>query len=96
AAEWRNISQILFPIYLKDLLPACDYEYFINHTLAIEACLRPYITMETITDIRLCLLAFIKYYEKQYYGFSFERIAACLPVFHQFAHVANFLQFCGP
>jgi hypothetical protein len=53
------------------------------------------ITLENI-DVRERLAKFNQYYEARYYNQDYNRLAACLPVFHQLAHIADFLEILGP
>ena len=41
------------------------------------------------------MLEFYTYYEKYFYAYKWERLAACLPVFHQLLHVADFVNDIG-
>lgn len=51
--------------------------------------------MSEVEIIRQRLLTFYRYYEETFYGYKWQRIAACLPVFHQLLHVADFLEDLG-
>jgi hypothetical protein len=96
AAEWKNFSLILLPVYLKDRLPDEDYRAFIDFVTAIRICLQPSIQAPDIAVVRQRLKDFLEYYEHRYYALRFDRLPACLPVFHQLAHVADFLDTLGP
>ncbi|KAI5817876.1 hypothetical protein BZA77DRAFT_224626, partial [Pyronema omphalodes] len=96
AAEWKNLGLLILPVFLKDSLPAEDYTEYINLVQAIQQCLAPEISAEGIAGVRTQFASFLTYYERRYYRQDYYRLAACLPVFHQLAHVADFLDILGP
>jgi hypothetical protein len=96
AAEWKNFSLILLPVYLQDRLPDEDYQAFIDSITAIRICLQPSIQASDIAVVRQRMKDFLEYYEHRYYALRFDRLPACLPVFHQLAHVVDFLDTLGP
>ncbi|KAI5811990.1 hypothetical protein BZA77DRAFT_359987 [Pyronema omphalodes] len=96
AAEWKNLGLLILPVFLKDSLPAEDYTEYINLVQAIQQCLAPEISAEGIAGVRTQFASFLTYYERGYYRQDYYRLAACLPVFHQLAHVADFLDILGP
>jgi hypothetical protein len=63
---------------------------------AIRRCLDHSIDLPTIDQVRNKLAAFLEYYEHRFYRQEYRRLPACLPVFHQIAHVADYLQILGP
>jgi hypothetical protein len=96
AAEWKNFCLVLLPVYLKDRLPDVDYKALIDFLAAIRICLQPSIRAAEIEMVRQKMKDFLEYYEHRYYALRFNRLPACLPVFHQLAHVADFLDTLGP
>jgi hypothetical protein len=74
-------------------LPSEDCEAFIE---TIRICLQPCIGNTDIRRVRLRIKSFLEYYEQRYYALQFDRLPACLPVFHQHAHVADYLDIVGP
>jgi hypothetical protein len=77
-------------------LPGEDYRAFIDLLEAIRVCLQPCILATEIEQVRGQMRCFLEYYEQRYYALQFERLPACLPVFHQLAHVVDFLDTLGP
>jgi hypothetical protein len=77
-------------------LPSEDYQAFIGFLETIRICLQPCIGTTDIQHVRLGMKHFLEYYEQRYYAMQFDRLPACLPVFHQLAHVADFLDILGP
>jgi hypothetical protein len=77
-------------------LPSEDYQAFIEFLETIRICLQPCIGNADIQRVRLGMKCFLEYYEHRYYAMQFDRLPACLPVFHQLAHVADFLNILGP
>ena len=53
------------------------------------------VKVSDIAVIRQRLISFYRYYEQTFYGYKWQQIAACLPVFHQLLHVADFLEDLG-
>jgi hypothetical protein len=77
-------------------LPNEDYEAFIDFLETIRICVQPCIGNAYIRRVRLGMKSFLEYYEQRYYALQFDRLPACLPVFHQLAHVAGYLDIVGP
>ncbi|KAH0604134.1 uncharacterized protein H6S33_007165 [Morchella sextelata] len=96
AAEWKTFAFLLAPIYLKDNLPEEDYSEFINIIDAVQLCYKNELTLAEINVVESRITRFIEYYERWYYGQKWERLPACLPVFHQALHVANGIRWAGP
>lgn len=96
AAEWKIFSFLLAPIYLKRRLPDEDYDEFINLVDAIYLCCDYEISVGDIDVVEARLKRFVQYYERRYYGRRWERLPACLPVFHQILHVAQGIRWAGP
>jgi hypothetical protein len=98
AAEWKNFAFLFLPVYLKSNLPDDDYAAFMEliDCIKIATVTGTSITLENIEDVRKRLAKFNQYYEARYYNHDYDRLAACLPVFHQLAHIADFLEFLGP
>lgn len=53
-------------------------------------------TDEIIARVEAGLIQFNQYYEKRYYAQKWEKLSACLPVFHQLLHVADGMRWIGP
>jgi len=96
ASEWKTLGMVLLPIYLKDTLPEIDYQAYMDLLKAIRRALDDSITPQMISLVRLELAKFLDFYEHQYYQLKYHHLPACLPVFHQIAHVADFLKIIGP
>jgi hypothetical protein len=98
AAEWKNFAFLFLPVYLKLNLPDDDYAAFMElmDCIKITTVTGTSITLENIEDVRKRLAKFNQYYEARCYNHDYDRLAACLAVFHQLAHIADFLEFLGP
>jgi hypothetical protein len=77
-------------------LPTIDYDAFITLLEAIRICLQPSVSDDDIARVQTTMKRFLDYYELRYYARQYDRLPACLPVFHQLAHVADFLNILGP
>ncbi|KAH8152606.1 uncharacterized protein LAJ45_03447 [Morchella importuna] len=96
AAEWRTFAFLLAPIYLKGNLPDEDYEHYLNLIDAIQLACDNEITVIEVLAVGRRIKRFIRYYENRYYKKQWERLSACLPVFHQVLHVADGIRWAGP
>lgn len=96
AAEWRMFMFLLAPIYLRNRLPEQDYSEFINLVDTLQLGCDYEIIEGKITVVEERLKRFAKYYEDHYYNKRWERLPACLPVFHQILHVAQGINWAGP
>ncbi|RPA73483.1 hypothetical protein BJ508DRAFT_198864, partial [Ascobolus immersus RN42] len=63
---------------------------------AIGICCQYELSAADIQIVRDNINNFIAHYEKDYYQYDYDRISACLPVFHYIAHVADALRDIGP
>lgn len=96
AAEWKNITLLMAPIYMKGRLPDVDYIEFLNLIDAVRLSVDNMIAEGEIPVIEQRLRRFVHYYENRYYGRSWERLSSCLPVIHQVLHVAQAIRWLGP
>jgi len=64
--------------------------------VAIRRCTDDTVTLTTVSLVRTKLASFLRYYEERYYRMEYDRLPVCLPVFHQVAHVADYLDIIGP
>lgn len=81
---------------MKRRLPKEDYQELINLVDALNLCCDYEITTTEILAVESRPKRFAEYYERRYYGRCWERLSACLPVFHQVLHVANGIRWAGP
>lgn len=96
AAEWQQFTFLLAPVYLKDILPDEDYDEFISLVEGIQLSCDYILTKQDLTEMEERMLRFSIYYEKRYYRLEWERLKACLPVFHQILHVPQAMRWAGP
>lgn len=96
AAEWKIFTFLLAPIYLKRRLPDKDYDEFLNLVDALHLSCDYEITENEIMVVEERLRRFVTYYEARYYAKRWEKLPACLPVFHQVLHVAQGIRWAGP
>ncbi|KAI5836757.1 hypothetical protein DFP73DRAFT_488309, partial [Morchella snyderi] len=96
AAEWKLFTFLLAPIYFKNRIPDEDYEELLNLIDALHLCCDYAVTEGEIAVIETRLNRFYSYYERRYYGAKWERLSACLPVFHQILHVSGSISSAGP
>ena len=96
AAEWRNFGLLIAPIVLCDILPSDCYEAFCDLIEAIESATCDIPTPDIDITMRLPLINFLKHYEMVYYELKWERLETCRSQIHLLAHVADFVEWCGP
>lgn len=96
ASEWQLFTLLIGPVYLKGLLPDEDYEEFISLVEAIHLSCDYTLTEEDFQEMEERILRFSQYYEERYYRLEWDRLKACLPVFHQVLHVHQALRWAGP
>ena len=98
AAEWRNFGLLIAPIVLRnnDILPEECYESFCDLIEAIESATCDIPQSDINTTIRLPLIEFLQHYEAVYYQRKWERLETCRSQIHLLAHVADFVEWCGP
>ncbi|KAI5789159.1 hypothetical protein EDC01DRAFT_593993, partial [Geopyxis carbonaria] len=96
AAEWRTVVRIAAPIFLRTLLPSDHYQAFIVLIEALNILESHKITDRDIETVEKNLTLFSEYYESTFYQRRWNNLRYCLPVFHQQAHVADFLRILGP
>ena len=98
AAEWRNFGLLIAPIVLRDneLLPEACYEAFCDLIEAIESATSDIPTDDIDATIRVPLIEFLNHYENTYYQLKWERLETCRSQIHLLAHVADFVEWCGP
>jgi hypothetical protein len=63
---------------------------------AVQTCLERSVTLQQISAVHGMLKSFLAYYEKRYYQMENTRLPVCLSVFHQIAHVADYLKIPRP
>jgi hypothetical protein len=94
--EWKQQATLFLPIYLQDVLPREHYEQFCALTQAMNDATENIITDLEIDKVEDALCKFLGYYERTFYNMEWAQLPACLPVFHQLAHVADALRWIGP
>jgi hypothetical protein len=94
--EWKQQATLFLPIYLQDVLPREHYEQFCALTQAMNDATENIITDPEIDAVEDALCKFLGYYERTFYNMEWAQLPACLPVFHQLAHVADALRWIGP
>lgn len=95
AAERRDLTLLLAPIYMYHWVPEEDYQEMINLVDGLNFCFDYEITTAQILVVESRLKRFIQYYARQYYGKCWERLSTCLHVFHQVLHVADSIRWAG-
>lgn len=96
AAEWEHFGLLLAPIYLKDVLPEYDYQEYINLVDIVIITKLPSLNQSQVSELEDRIIRFYEYYEERFYGGSWRRLHACLPVFHMLLHVAWGIRVAGP
>ncbi|KAA8894378.1 hypothetical protein FN846DRAFT_752517, partial [Sphaerosporella brunnea] len=94
--EWKQQATLFLPIYLQDKLPGEHYRQFCALTQAMNDATENVLSDEDIEKVEDVLCRFLEYYENTFYGMKWSKLPACLPVFHQLAHVADALRWIGP
>ena len=98
AAEWKNFWMLIAPIVLSDerVLPNDCYEAFCDLIEAIESATCDIPKDDIEHTIRTPLINFLHHYENTYYQHVWERLETCRSQIHLLAHVADFVEWCGP
>ena len=98
AAEWRNFGLLIAPIVLNDLhlLPEECYEAFCDLIEAIDSATSDIPITDINNTIRLPLIGFLRHYERVYDRRKWDSLETCRGQIHFLAHVADFVEWCGP
>ncbi|KAA8913706.1 hypothetical protein FN846DRAFT_902559 [Sphaerosporella brunnea] len=94
--EWKQQATLFLPIYLQDKLPREHYDQFCQLTQAMNDATENILTEEEIEQVEDAFCRFLQYYENTFNSMKWAKLPACLPVFHQLAHVADALRWIGP
>ncbi|RPA81903.1 hypothetical protein BJ508DRAFT_199584, partial [Ascobolus immersus RN42] len=96
AEEWKHWTLRYSVVYLKDILPEKFYKPYVKLVNAIRICCSYDPTRADVEIARQDIANFVRHYEREYYQYDFNKLAACRSVFHQMLHVADFILDCGP
>jgi hypothetical protein len=94
--EWKQQATLFLPIYLQDVLPEEHYDQFCKLMYAMNMATDITLTDNDIKEVEDTIFKFSEYYETTFYARKWDRLSACLPVFHQLIHVADALRWIGP
>ncbi|KAF5319954.1 hypothetical protein D9611_011078 [Ephemerocybe angulata] len=87
----------LGPIYLETAFPNDEfYDHFVALVKLINICLQFEITRDEVDEIRNGFTSWVTEYERLYYQYEEDRLAACPLTIHSLLHVADGIEDMGP
>jgi hypothetical protein len=98
AAEWRCFALLVAPIVFDDdtIMSEENYEHLCDLIEAMESATSDIPLNDIYTTIRKPLVEFLHHYERVFYQYDSNRLNCCRSQVHLLAHVADFVEWCGP
>ncbi|TEB26702.1 hypothetical protein FA13DRAFT_1756223 [Coprinellus micaceus] len=89
--------QFLGPVLLQNVFKnKVVYDHFILLVTLISKCLQLSITETTVEEIRQGFIDWVEDYERIYFQYTGERLAACVSTIHTLLHIADGIEMLGP
>lgn len=89
AANWETWTLQESLIQLRLVLPEDHFTAYSKLVLGISLARRHSLSWTEVDAIEGLFFEFCEYYEENIYQYDYNRLAACLPTFHQLQHVAQ-------